>query len=149
MPDRLSNKKFYVRCIDNRTTRKRGETDDCPNQKRLIGGILEADWLQATFRHSSGIILPENFHVEVLQHKFRGIVAMKQPTEIVVASHEHCGCAAALGYDHRMVVKRHQWWANWFQNEFSHIEVDMFHEEHSECGFHHNGHIPMEMYLPA
>ena len=144
MSDRLSNDVFTLRCIDNRT--RRGEdAGECPNQKRLIGGILEADFLQARFKEQSGMELPTDLHHQILRFKLREIIAMKQPKKIVIASHEHCGAAAALGYDHRAVVAKHREWARWIRQEFPHIKVVVVHDLHSECGFQHEGHIPIDL----
>ena len=144
MSDRLSNDVLQLRCLDNRT-RPASEAGDCPNEPRLIGGILEADFLQATFKERSGTDLPADLHHQILEHKLEAIINMKQPKKIVIASHEHCGAAAALGYDHRRVVAKHREWARWIRNEFPHIEVVVVHDKHSECGFQHEGHIPIDL----
>lgn len=144
MPDRLNNDVLHLRCIDNRT-RPANEAGDCPNEPRLIGGILEADFLQATFKERNGVELPADIHHQIQQHKIIGIIDMKKSKKVVIASHEHCGAAATLGYDHPTVLAKQREWARWIRKTFPHIEVKVVHDRHSECGLQHEGHIPIEL----
>ncbi len=126
------NDVLYIRCADGRTKRPDNIQGLCTHQIRLPGGVLDPQYMHKT----CSIELPLEAHEEMLRHRIRTMVGLKNPAKIIFASHADCGAGTALGLNHKDVVRIHQTWSKWAQKEFPNVPVEVVHENHSTCGQH-------------
>ncbi len=122
---------LYIRCSDGRTKRPDNILDKCTHQIRVPGGVLDPQYMKM----SCTVDITLEVHEELLKHRIRTMVAIKNPRKIIFASHAHCGAGAALGLDEAEIKRIHKKWAIWARSEFPHIDVEQIHENHTECGF--------------
>ena len=89
----------------------------------------------------------QNVSIEVLTALFlediETMVHLKNPDEIIVASHHDCGAAAALGLTHQEILQQHEDFGLKLRELFPDITITVMHEMHSLCGEHHGGHQMM------
>ena len=126
------NDALYIRCSDGRTKRPDNILDKCTHQVRVPGGILDPQYMNMT----CDVNISLQDHEELLKHRIRTMVTLKNPKKIIFASHTHCGAGQALGLDEAEIMQEHQKWGTWAREEFPDTEVEVVHENHSECGAH-------------
>jgi carbonic anhydrase len=81
---------------------------------------------------------------QLLLEDIMTMVALKQPVEIVIASHSDCGAAAAVGLSEEQVQYAHISWGDKIEELFPDIKVTVLHEDHSSCGEYHYGHSALK-----
>jgi carbonic anhydrase len=130
---------LYVRCSDGRSRRPEEIREHCVHQIREPGGILSSIFYAKHLGRSV------NDYEEVLAFKIAAMVQLKAPDEIIVASHAHCGAAEDIGLTNEEVAHAHLEFGRKLQERFPHIKVRALHEQHSECGEHHHGHVDLSV----
>lgn len=121
---------LYIRCSDGRTKRPDSILDKCTHQMRLAGGVLNA-YFRAKFFEVR--MSPENRFADQMQ-EIATMIGLKKPKKIIVASHAHCSAANALDLNHNEVLAIHEEWGARIREKYPHIEVEVLHEYHTECG---------------
>ena len=72
------------------------------------------------------------------------MVELKAVTKILLMSHGPCGAAKVLGLDKAAVTNYLLWWAKKLRTLYPHIEIEIYTEQHSDCGTDHFGHDRVE-----
>ena len=121
---------LYIRCSDGRSRRPESIREHCVHQIRAPGGILNPLYRA---QNTTTDVSEEALAVLFLED-IETMVKLKNPDEIIVASHHDCGAAAALGYTHEEILQRHRVFGFELRERFQHITVTVMHETHSECG---------------
>lgn len=132
---------LYIRCSDGRTSRPSNIRDLCVHQIRVPGGVLDVNYMELTFKPE----LPIGTHHQLLMHRIDTMVTLKSPSKIIIASHAHCGAAAACGFTDEQVLAIHETWGESIRQKYPDIAVEVLHEAHSECGFHREWYVPQQM----
>ena len=85
----------------------------------------------------------------VLTFAVDAVMGLKSPTQIYLASHNHCGAANLIGFNeadtHRKLVE----YKVLLQQSYPDVEVKILSERHSECGEHHMGHKDITVRVAA
>jgi hypothetical protein len=100
------------------------------------GGILFPELCAAEFKRR----IVKKLMRKVTQFAVEIMIKLKQPDEVILASHGDCGAAKAIGFDTQAVQNAHLLWARRLRIQFPHITIRVLHEEHSVCGTEHHGH---------
>ena len=116
---------LYLRCSDGRSRRPEDIRGHCVHQIRLPGGVLNADFCSC--KTDTSVSLPDLRELTMIH--IRTMVGLKNPDEIILASHDRCGAADALGLSHAEVVSRHEDWKQMLEAEFPDISITVVHEE--------------------
>jgi hypothetical protein len=131
---------LYIRCSDGRSQRPKDIREHCVHQIRLPGGILFPElcakhqgWLLRSL--IKGVVM---FAIEIM-------VKLKQPDEIILASHDDCGAAMDIGLDTEQVKRKHRTLGERLKEKFPDIKICVLHEKHCESGEHHYGHEPVPL----
>ena len=116
---------LYLRCSDGRSRRPEDIRGHCVHQIRLPGGVLNADFCSC--KTDTPVSVEDLRELTMIQ--IRTMVGLKNPDEIILASHDRCGAADALGLTHLEVVSRHEDWKRVLEAEFPDISISVVHEE--------------------
>ncbi len=116
---------LYLRCSDGRSRRPEDIREHCVHQIRLPGGVLNADFCSC--KTDTPVSLEDLRELTMIH--IRTMVSLKNPDEIILASHDRCGAADALGLTHKEVVSRHKEWQRVLEAEFPDISISVVHEE--------------------
>lgn len=123
---------LYVRCSDGRTKRPDTILDKCTHQSRFAGGVLNAYFREKFFR----VKLTLDGRIDDQMQEIETMIGLKKPKKVIVASHADCGAAKALGYCHDDVLAIHEDWGRRIREFYPEAEVEVLHENHTDCGNH-------------
>jgi hypothetical protein len=115
---------LYIRCSDGRSRRPAEIRGHCVHQIRLPGGVLNADFKSQLTRTSIGLQELRKLTISDI----RTMIDLKNPDEIILASHQNCGAADALGLCHEEVMVRYYEWKTLLGQEFPGIPISVIHE---------------------
>jgi len=135
---------LYIRCSDGRSKRPEELNGHWVHQIRLPGGIL---FPELCSKHEGVLLRP--LIKSIVGFAIRIMIRLKQPDEIILASHDDCGAAADVGLDTEQVKRKHRSLGERLKAEFPHIKVSVLHEKHCESGEHHYGHEPVPLKIDA
>ncbi len=171
MPDRRNV--LYIRCCDGRS-RNFPELEGCLiHEIRLPGGVLFPDLCahslargEQTFEMKIPVGNPMRQRIVqmmnrmdettaltigqlVLTFAVDAVMGLKNPTQIYIASHNHCGAANLIGFNeadtHRKLVE----YKVLLQQSYPNVDVKILSERHSECGEYHMGHKDITVHAVA
>ena len=171
MPDRRNV--LYIRCCDGRS-RNFPELEGCLiHEIRLPGGVLFPDLCahslaggEQTFEMKIPIGNPMRRHIvpwmnkmdketalaagqSMLMFAVDAVMGLKKPTQIYLASHNHCGAANLIGFNEVDTNTKLVEYKVLLQQVYPDVEVKILSEKHSECGEYHMGHKDITVRVAA
>lgn len=140
MQDHVHHKRHVlkIRCSDGFTRKPLDLRGHCVHEIRLPGGILFADLCAQHVPKRRRVV--SKLLQMAIRHAVTVMVSLKNPEEIILIAHTHCGAAEALALDTNANIERHAAWAAKLRTQFPHITVSVRFERHSVCGTEHHGH---------
>lgn len=171
MPDRRNV--LYIRCCDGRSKNSQ-ELEGCLiHEIRLPGGVLFPDLCahslargEQTFEMKMPIgnamrqrIVQMMNRMDqttalvtgqlVLLFAVEAVMGLKSPTQIYLASHNHCGAANLIGFSEADINLKLLEYRVLLRQMYPDVDVNILSEEHSECGEHHMGHKDITLRIAA
>lgn len=155
-------------CCDGRNRKANEFIHDLVHEIRLPGGILFPDLcahslpgnmqtsemsddpVQVLINNKIKELLPrmrkENAYVFgeiILWFAINTMVCLKEPEEIVLVFHTHCGAAESMNMSEDEVFAKMLFWKRQISDMYPHIPVRILREAYSVCGESHFGHTEM------
>lgn len=136
-----------IRCSDGLTTKPSEIKGKIVHEIRLPGGILFPDFCTFVASSNSEQTSEMSFHFAIAT-AIAAIIDLKNPEQIILMAHTHCGAAMSMGLTEDSVMTRHYGWQKQLQKHYPSIPVRVLLEKHSACGTIREGHFELATNTP-
>ena len=126
---------LFVGCADGRVCLPADLEEALVHRIQLPGGVLNPQLPRVSGNPQTQQQLEEDYLFQIIT-----MVSLKNPDEIVLASHHDCGAANGLGLSIEETIGATWAFKKTLSQQFPYLRIRVLHENHSKCGEFHHGH---------